>query len=323
MFASVTKKDTIYLHEIEMRSASMASEIHHGLSAEQKKLPAKYFYDKAGSKLFDAITTLPEYYQTRTEIALLERYVDEMASLFGEHSFLLELGSGSSVKIRLLLEAIQPEIYIPMDISREHLIDAAQRIAADYPWLTVHAACVDYSQPWDVPDFGQGRYNAFFPGSSIGNFTPDEAMILLRQVKRLVGVGGGLLIGVDLKKDVAILERAYNDTQGVTAEFNLNMLAHINDRLDADFDLNNFEHKAIYNQRDSRIEMHLTCLQDHQVSVDDTIYSFQSGETIHTENSYKYSIEEFRVLAEQAGFSSVKCWSDEDELFSIHYLRVT
>ena len=320
MFASAIKKDSIYLHEPVTKVISMENEIHAGLLEKQKCLPAKFFYDKKGSQLFDEITSLPEYYQTRTDVALLKQHVDEMAELIGEHSYLLELGSGSSIKIRMLLEAIEPEIYIPMDISREHLIDSAQCLANDYPWLMVHAACVDYSQQWDVPDFGPGRYNAFFPGSSIGNFNPPEVSTLLEQVRRLVGQGGGFLIGVDLKKDISIIEAAYNDAQGVTAEFNLNMLSHINSQLDADFDLENFSHKAIYNETKSRIEMHLECNNSHQVNINDNVYSFVSGETIHTENSYKYSIDEFQNLVEQAGFSPVKVWSDNESLFSIHYL---
>lgn len=313
-------KDTIYFHELHPPADTMVAEIHAGLTRQQKSLPPKYFYDGKGSELFDTITRLPEYYPTRTEIGLLRQHVREMAELLGMHSFLLELGSGSSIKIRLLLEAVRPRIYVPMDISREHLIGSAQRLAADYPWLTVHAACVDYSLPWDIPDFGPGRYNAFFPGSSIGNFNPDSALKLLQQVCRGVGRGGGLLIGVDLKKDVSILENAYNDPQGVTADFNLNVLSHINKRLGADFDPGNFSHKALYNKDEGRIEMHLQCRKDHRVRINGNAYTFEEGETIHTENSYKYSVEEFHGLAAQAGFVPVKVWTDIDGLFSIHYL---
>jgi dimethylhistidine N-methyltransferase len=321
MFASATRKNSIYLHEVKMAQVSMMTEVHQGLSEDQKTLPAKYFYDETGSALFDAITELPEYYQTRTEIGLLKGHASEMADLLGEHSYLLELGSGSSIKIRLLLDAIRPDVYIPMDISREHLIHSAQQIANDYPWLEVHATCVDYSQPWDIPDFGPGKYNAFFPGSSIGNFMPDDAMRLLKQIHRLVGSGGGLLVGVDLVKDVDILEAAYNDLQGITAAFNLNMLSHINHSLDADFDLDKFEHRALFNKAESRIEMHLHCIDSHCVSIDDNEYRFEAGETIHTENSYKYSIAGFQQLARQAGFLPVEHWCDTNQLFSIHYLR--
>ncbi len=321
--ATAVKKDTIYFHELHSPADTMAAEVHAGLTRQQKALSPKYFYDKKGSELFDAITRLPEYYPTRTEIGLLRQHVQEMAGLLGMHSFLLEFGSGSSTKIRLLLEAVRPRVYVPMDISREHLIDSAQRLASDYPWLTVHAACVDYSIPWDIPDFGPGRYNAFFPGSSIGNFDPDSALKLLKQVWRLVGRDGGLLIGVDLKKDASILENAYNDAQGVTADFNLNVLSHINERLDADFYPGNFRHKALYNEDEGRIEMHLECMSNHRVRINGNVYTFESGETIHTENSYKYSIDEFHSLAARADFVPVKVWTDRDGLFSIHYLTAT
>jgi dimethylhistidine N-methyltransferase len=318
--ATAARKDVIHYHEAHHTPEAMAAEVHAGLSCRQKYLPPKFFYDKQGSKLFDTITRLPEYYPARTEIALLREHAAEMAQLLGLHGILLELGSGSSIKIRLLLEAIQPRVYVPMDISRQHLIDSSRRLAHDYPWLTVHAACVDYSQPWDIPDFGPGRHNAFFPGSSIGNFDPLAARQLLARVRQLVGVDGGLLIGVDLKKDPGILERAYNDAQGVTAEFNLNILAHINRRLAADFDPGNFIHKAIYNAQQGRIEMHLECTREHCVHIHGNVYRFYPGETIHTENSYKYSVAEFHELAAGAGFEPVRVWTDPADLFSIHYL---
>ena len=318
--AEAIKKDTIHYYELHRPAESMAAEVHAGLSCRQKCLPPKLFYDKKGSELFEVITRLPEYYPTRTEIRLLRQHAAEMAALFGLHGILLELGSGSSIKIRLLLEAVRPQIYVPMDISRQHLIDSAQRLACDYPWLSVYAACVDYSQSWDIPDFGPGRCNAFFPGSSIGNFEPPAALQLLRQVRQMVGCDGGLLIGVDLKKDAGILERAYNDKQGVTGKFNLNMLVHINRRLAADFDPGNFEHRAIYNADLGRIEMHLKSTKDHSVHINGNTYHFTSGEAIHTEFSYKYSIAEFHDLIAEAGFASVRVWTDQANLFSIHYL---
>jgi len=319
--ATANNKDAIQYHELHHPADSMAAEVHAGLGRRQKTLPPKLFYDKRGSELFDAITRLPEYYPTRTETALLGKYAGEMGRLLGRQSVLFELGSGSSDKIRLLLDAVRPRVYVPMDISRKHLIDSARRLARDYPWLVIHAACVDYSRPWAIPDFGPGRYNAFFPGSSIGNFEPASALKLLRQVRQLVGDGGGLLVGVDLKKDAAILERAYNDAQGITADFNLNMLAHINRRLDADFDPGNFAHRAIYNASQGRIEMHLECTCDHRVRVDGAVYHFASGETIHTEYSYKYSVGEFHALAAQTGFAPVRVWTDRAGLFSVHYLK--
>ena len=318
--ATAVKKDSIFFHELHTQEETMSVDVHTGLSANQKTLPPKYFYDKQGSELFDAITKLDEYYVTRTEIELLKKHMPEMVELLGTESCLLELGSGSSIKIRLLLEALRPKIYIPMDISREHLISSAQRLSKDYPWLDIHATCVDYSKPWQVPDFGPGRYNAFFPGSSIGNFDPVDALKLLQQVRKLVGKEGGLLIGLDLKKDADVLEAAYNDKQGVTADFNLNILKHINEGLNIDFDVNNFSHKAIYNEGKGRVEMHLECSKSHSIDIEGNIYSFKSGETIHTENSYKYSIDEFHALAAQAEFAPVKVWTDDEALFSIHYL---
>lgn len=316
------KNESIYFHEMQATVDNMLEEVHEGLGRKQKALPCKLFYNKRGSELFDAITSLPEYYPARTEIALLRQHGQEMASLLGWRGVLMELGSGSSIKIRLLLEAVRPRIYLPMDISREHLIASAHHIAADYPWLTVHAACVDYSKPWDFPNFGPGRYNVFFPGSSIGNFEPASALELLRQVRRLVGQGGGLLIGVDLKKDAGILETAYNDAQGVTERFNLNMLVHINQRLNADFAPGNFRHKAFYNAGLGRIEMHLECTRTHCVHIKGHTYTFRSGETIHTESSYKYAVDEFHALAAQAGFVPLHVWTDPEALFSIHYLTV-
>ncbi len=319
--SNAVRKESIYFHDLHLPVDTMAAEVHAGLSGKQKSLSPKFFYDQRGSELFDLITNLPEYYPTRTEIGLLRQHMHEIGELLGMQSFLLELGSGSSTKIRLLLEAIHPEVYVPMDISREHLIASAQSLASDYPWLKIHAACVDYSKPWDIPDFGPGRYNAFFPGSSIGNFEPASALQLLKQIRHLVGHDGGLLIGVDLKKDINILENAYNDAKGVTADFNLNVLAHINKYLNADFVLDNFIHKAFFNVSEGRIEMHLECIKDHHVHINDNIYTFTSGETIHTENSYKYFINEFHSLAAKAGFSPVQVWTDEAKLFSIHYLK--
>ena len=316
----VIKKTDVSSRDADMLFMPMAEEVHAGLIRKQKTISPKYFYDKRGSELFDAITELPEYYPTRTEIHLLRQHGNEFADMLGRDSYLFELGSGSSVKIRLLLEAIRPKLYIPMDISHDHLVASVNQLVEDYPWLDIYAAHVDYTKPWVLPDFGPGRYNAFFPGSSIGNFEPDSALLLLKRINRLVGKGGGLLIGVDLKKDIPKLEAAYNDAQGITAQFNLNILAHINNRLDADFNPGNFTHVAFYNADKGRIEMHLRSQRDHRVRINGNTYVFQAGETIHTENSYKYTSEEFLQLAGQAGFSPLKEWVDTDGLFSMHYL---
>jgi len=318
--ASACTDHAIRLTDLHKHADSMLQEVHAGLSRAQKTLPPKFFYDKRGSVLFDSITRLPEYYPTRTEISLLREHGRQMAQLLGRDSVLLELGSGSSLKIRLLLEAVRPRLYVPMDISRQHLIDSARRLVADYPWLTVHAACIDFTRPWTMPDLGPGRRTVFFPGSSIGNFDPQSALALLQRVRELVGGDGGLLIGVDLKKEAGTLENAYNDSQGVTADFNLNMLAHINRRLAADFDLRKFRHRAHYNADKGRIEMHLECRKSHRVRIHGHSYSFETGETIHTENSYKYSIGEFHRLAARAGFAPDRVWADPDGLFSVHFL---
>lgn len=312
--------DTIHFYELHAQKDTMSAEVHAGLSLPQKALPPKYFYDSKGSELFDAITKLPEYYLTRTELLLLRTHIKEIAELLGRGGTLIELGSGSSEKIRLLLDEACPDRYAPMDISRQHLIRSTRRLADDFPWLEIHAFCADYTRFCNFPDFGWCRYNAFFPGSSIGNFNPVQATSFLCQVHRLVRAGGGLLIGVDLKKDRVTLERAYNDSQKITAEFNLNVLSHINRNLDANFNPEKFSHKANYNADNGRIEMHLHCLEDHSVTIEGKNYRFMSGETIHTENSYKYSTDEFHGLATQAGFHPVKTWVDENSLFSIHYL---
>jgi len=304
-------------------SDSMASDVHQGLCRETKTLPAKYFYDKNGSELFDAITQLPEYYPTRTEIQLLLENKSEIAQLLGKNCFLFELGSGSSVKTRLLLDALRPKRYIPMDISHDHLAETTRALKCDYPWLDVYAAYVDYARPWEYLDFGAGSYNIFFPGSSIGNFEPHSAIRLLKRIKSQILCSGGLLIGVDIKKDTTVLEAAYNDSRGITSRFNLNILKHINTRLKANFDIDRFRHFAYYNSAEGRIEMHLesTCAQT--VKINGNTYEFKKGETIHTENSYKYFPDEFLLMAREAGFLPAKTWIDDQALFSVHYLTIS
>ncbi len=326
MEQAILKQNTnkpIYFHQQHKLVDRFAEEIHAGLSQTRKQLSPKHFYDKRGSMLFDKITELPEYYPTRTEIGLLKQHAQEFAEKLGQDSFLFELGSGSSQKIRLLLEAIRPNIYVPMDISKEHLIHSSEQLSELFPWLTIHALRIDYSLKWQPLNFGPGRYNAFFPGSSIGNFEPEEAIQLLKQIAKMVGKQGGLLIGVDLKKDISTLEAAYNDSQGVTAEFNKNLLVHINKRLNSDINLHSFEHKALYNETLGRIEMHLISQIDQVIEINGHSYSLSKGESIHTENSYKYSIDEFHMLARKAGFVADQVWTDENNLFSIHYLKVS
>lgn len=303
--------------------ADVRAEVLDGLGRAQKRLPPKLFYDQQGSRLFDAITELPEYYPTRTEIAILREHGEAMADLIGRDNVLVELGSGSSLKIQILLAALQPRVYVPVDISREHLLESAQALSARFPDLAIRAACADYSAAFQLPlEADWTDLAAFFPGSSIGNFDPDEACLLLDRVARLLGPGGRLLIGVDRPKEPEILDAAYDDAQGVTAAFNLNLLTRINRELAGDFDLDAFAHRAFFDPVESRVEMHLVSLRDQEVSVAGECFAFQTGETIHTESSYKYDDATFHRLAVAAGFTPERVWTDARGLFSVHGLRV-
>jgi dimethylhistidine N-methyltransferase len=307
------------------------TEVIAGLSQPQKVLPAKYFYDEKGSKLFEAITQLPEYYPTRVEINLLRQHRETIAQLVKDDVWLLEYGSGASLKIRLLLQAIKPNCYVPMDISKDFLLASAESLMEDYPWLNVYAACVDYSQPVRLPAdmITSAQKLGFFPGSSIGNFSPQDAQIFLQGVRHTLGKDGAMLIGIDLQKDKNVLEAAYNDCQGVTAAFNFNILHHINSILGTQFNVEYFEHKAIYSEEKNRIEMHLVSTMDQIVKISDTSDAnsetkniiFKAGESIHTENSYKYSKQGFTDLVEGAGFEVRECWSDDKSYFAMFYLH--
>lgn len=302
-------------------TASLREAVLAGLARFPKSIPPKFFYDERGSRLFDAICELPEYYPTRTETGILRRIAGEIAALAGGDCLLVELGSGASRKVRLLLEALRPAAYLGIDISRDFLLASTRRLARDYPWLRVHAACADFSQPLRLDHCPtQPRRLGFFPGSSIGNFEPAEAEALLRRLQELLGPDGALLIGVDLKKDQALLHAAYNDRQGVTAAFNLNLLRRIRAELDADLDPNGFAHRAFYNPGPGRIEMHLESRRAQRLRIDGQVFTFQAGETIHTENSYKYSVAEFQALARRAGYRPERVWTDPRGLFSVHWL---
>jgi len=299
---------------------SLREEVLHGLAREPKSIPPKFFYDERGSRLFDRICEQPEYYPTRTEIGLLKANAVEIAELIGPQCTLIELGSGSNQKVRLLLDIIEPAAYVPIDISRDYLLQEARAVAADYPWLKVFAACADFCQTLQLPQAAGGaRKVAFFPGSSIGNFEPAEALRLLRNIARLVQGGGGLLVGADLKKAPAILDAAYNDAQGITAAFNLNLLRRINRELDGDFDVERFRHRAFYNGERGRVEMHLVSRTAQTVQVAGERFPFAAAETIHTENSYKYGIEEFRALVESAGFELTRLWHDPQGRFGVFF----
>jgi dimethylhistidine N-methyltransferase len=319
---SKVTRASITFHDLHPGADDLAADVVAGFSLPQKSIPPKYFYDAEGSRLFDIITGLPEYYPTRTETAMLRKYADEIAQKAGTGHLLVEPGSGSCGKARILFEGLQPCAYVPMDISGDHLRVAAEEVAAEYPWLEVHAACTDFTRLMTLPPSSpEGRRLAFFPGSSIGNFDPDRAVDFLRMIADMVGPGGQLLIGVDLKKARQVLEAAYNDAQGVTAAFNLNLLTRINRELGADFDLAKWKHRAFYNQTEGRIEMHLVSRVDQQVHLAGHTFDFAEGETIHTENSYKYSVPEFRDLAARAGFTTDTVWTDDDNLFSLHLLQ--
>jgi dimethylhistidine N-methyltransferase len=296
-----------------------------GLGSTTKSIPCKFFYDARGSALFEAICRLPEYYPTRTEVAILEKNATEIAARVGPHSRLIEFGSGASTKVRILLRTLdRPAAYVPVDISREHLRDAAVSLAEDFPSLPVVAVCADYTRVFPLPALPgpSGKRVGFFPGSTIGNFKPDAAVDFLANYARILGPGGEMLIGVDLKKHPQVLEAAYNDRAGVTAEFNLNLLERINRELDGDLDIDRFEHFAFYNEGEGRIEIYIRSLANQEAWIAGTPILFARGELIHTEYSYKYSVPEFCALAARARFSPVKTWADPADLFSVHYFRL-
>jgi len=310
--------------DLESRSDAILEDVIAGLSVCPKSLPSKYFYDARGSKLFDEICTLDEYYPTRTELSILETHIEDIVSSLGDSVILVEYGSGSSIKTRLLLEAIpETAAYVPIDISREHLIDASVQLKNLFPDLTVLPVCADYSQviSLDLDDAADGRISVFFPGSTIGNFSREHAVQFMSRVHQLVGVGGGMLIGVDLVKDERLLHAAYNDSKGVTAAFNKNMLSHINDRLGSSFLPSAFDHRAFYDPVMQRIEMQLVSRVDQRVRVNGNSIQFCKGEAVRTEYSHKYCLDQFERMSTEAGFVTEKVWLDENEHFAVQYLR--
>jgi dimethylhistidine N-methyltransferase len=312
-------------HDYEPEGEDFATAAVGGLSKPQKAIPSKFFYDKRGSVLFDRICELPEYYVTRTEIGLLRAHAGAMAALIGPRCHLVEFGSGSSIKVPILLDALErPAAYTAIDISRQHLLQATAALARTRQGLEVTAVCADYTMPFELPrpkSAGGARPVVFFPGSTIGNFDRQEAVSFLRHTAALLRPhAGAMLVGVDLRKDPTILHAAYNDSQGITAAFNLNLLVRANRELDANFNLAGFRHLAFYDPAHGRIEMHLASVGSQSVRVAGQHFSFRTGETIHTENSCKYSVDGFRALAQQAGFEPVKVWIDDQRLFSMHFL---
>jgi dimethylhistidine N-methyltransferase len=296
-----------------------------GLSGSPRAIPARFLYDERGSVLFDKICELPEYYLTRTETAILRNCAPEIAALAGPGCALVEYGSGSSVKSRLLLDAmVDLAVYVPIDISRRHLDATAEALRRDYPTLDVRPVCADYMTLTKLPDEVNGaRRLGFFPGSTIGNLTPSEATAFLWRARTLLGEHGALVLGVDLKKDASRLHDAYNDSAGVTAQFSLNLLRRMNRELGADFDLSGFAHDAFYNAAEGRIEIYLRSLKQQVVTVAGRRFSFSAGERIHTEWSYKFDSADIAALARSAGFDIAHTWTDPANLFAVTYLVAT
>lgn len=303
---------------------AISAEIQSGLNAEARHINPKYFYDEYGSQLFDQITQLDEYYPTRTEITILTRFAEDIARATGRGSVILEPGAGSCAKIRLLLEALAPACYVPIDISREFLFAAAQQLQSEFPHIPIHPVAADMQADIQLPDNLDGIPRmVFYPGSTIGNYTPAEAVEFLRHVRRTIGDNGGLLIGVDLQKDPAILNLAYNDAAGVTAAFNRNCLSNINTLTGANFDPERFRHIAFYNESEHRIEMHLESDSRQSVVIGGQSFDFKENERILTEYSYKYTVESFAQLAAEAGLHAREHWVDEDQLFSLQYFTAS
>ena len=305
--------------------AADREEILRGLTAPQKRLPPKYFYDKRGSELFDRICALPEYYLTRTELELMQHHLAEVAALVGGRVSVIEFGAGSSAKVRLLLDHLRdPAAYVPVDISPEFLLEQVASLRADYPGVQMQPVFADFTRPFELPTHAAvpERNLVFFPGSTIGNSTRRAALELLEVMAATAKPGGALLIGVDLEKDPAVLHAAYNDAAGVTAEFNLNVLARLNRELGAEFDFECFEHQAVYDQKERRIEMRLISNTRQRVNVGGVPIDFAPREYIITEYSYKYAPEDFHALAKRAGFVPERTWIDDARLFSLHYMTV-
>ena len=308
--------------EVATAREVMVEEIRDGLSRSPKELPCKYFYDDEGSRLFEKICDLEAYYPTRTEISIMQQRGVEMAAAIGPGALVIEYGSGSSLKTELLLAALEePAGCVLIDISREHLLASAKRLEEQFPGLEVLPVEADYTQDFELPERASSGRLIYFPGSTIGNFDRAEAEEFLREMAEVAGPSGGLLIGVDLVKDLAVLELAYDDPEGVTAAFNLNLLAHLNREIGTDFDLERFRHVAFFNQQDSRIEMHLESVGEQTVHLGDQSFHLADGERICTEHSNKYRLDGFAEMAAAAGWRVERVWTDERDYFSVQYLR--
>lgn len=312
----------VVIHNVVPDERNDLDEVMAGLTRPQKTINPRFFYDTRGSQLFEKITTTPEYYPTRVERKLLSRLAPEIAACCGPDCVLIEPGSGSCEKVQLLLGAIRPGVYVPIDIAADFLAGTAYRLGEAYPELGIRALCADFSAvdlaALDLPD---ERRVVFYPGSTIGNMTPGKAAGFLAKLRDWVGTGGGVILGIDLHKDTRTLNAAYNDAAGLTAAFNLNCLTNINRLVDADFDTARFAHRAFYNESMRRIEMHLDCLEDHVVTISRHRIHFRRGESIHTENSYKYSDDQVARLAQRAGLALRHSWHDSGHQFGIYFLQ--
>lgn len=315
--------DNVVFSDLHPRVGNRRLEIISGLKKARKSIDPKYFYDHRGSELFEQITGLPEYYPTRTERQILKSSATAMAGCCGKKCVLIEPGSGSSEKVRLLLDSLKPAAYVPMDISADFLRSSAIQLGAEYPWLNVHAFCTDFARQEKEPrGLPEGKRVIFYPGSTLGNMKPAEAIGFLKNLGRWLNRDGGVLIGIDMHKSSRVLEAAYNDQQGVTALFNLNILNNINKVAGLNFNTDNFDHHAFYNEEKYRIEMYLVSKVNQVVSFGDTDIAISAGESIHTENSYKYTAESFEDIARSAGFVIRSSWADQNQLFSVHYLEL-
>jgi dimethylhistidine N-methyltransferase len=316
-------RNSITAHDFRPGQERFLAEVIGGLQKPQKELPSKYFYDERGAALFERICSLEEYYIPRTEASIMEANIAAMVELIGSRVLLIEYGCGDCKKVRFLLDHLpDPVAFVPIDISQEQLERVAQELAADYPTLEVLPVCADYTSRLEIPHPKRSFCHkvVFFPGSTIGNFDPIPARHFLEHIARVLGPDGAMLIGVDLKKDAARLHRAYNDRQGVTAAFNLNLLKRINRELNSDFQLDGFQHHALYNPQESRIEMHLVSQKEQTVRLGDITINFTKDESIWTESSYKYNLEEFQQMAALAGLKVARVWTDPQQWFSVHYL---
>jgi dimethylhistidine N-methyltransferase len=311
-------------HRFDEQTTAFAGDVIDDLSQHPKRLSPKYFYDATGSELFEQITLLPEYYPTRTELGILRDRAGEIAAIIPEGAALVEFGAGATTKVRLLLEQCAFGAYVPVDISGDFLKAQADALRKDFPALSVYPVAADFTAPFALPDAVKAMPKVgFFPGSTLGNFEPHEACAFLRSAREILGEGARMVIGVDLEKDERVLYDAYNDAAGVTARFNLNVMVRINRELGGNFDTNAFMHRAIYNRDRHRIEMHLIAKKAQTVRVLGRSFSFRAGETIHTESSYKYSLDRFKALAQGSGWTPRESWTDPAGMFSVHALAAS